>query len=619
MPARQAGASGARPLPEIRTCYPLAVTIRSPAALLGLTALMGAARLAGAQPATGQPAPFYLHSGDRVVFYGDSITDARLYTTFVETFVLTRFPAFDVRFVHSGWGGDRVEGGMGGRFDRRLERDVLAHRPTVVTVMLGMNDGRYRPYQPALYQRFVAGYELLIRTLKADLPRARITVMQPSPYDEVTRPPPAEGSYNEVLLRFGAFVRQLAARERLQWADLNTDLLRVLTRSQARDPQAAARLVPDRVHPAPAGHLVLAGSLLKAWHAPPLVASLELDAVRGRVVQSRNALVYEITREDGGLRWSEVDAALPMPMDTSDPLVELALASSSLLETLNQQPLKVTGLGEGPYALRIDDRQVGVFRGAQLARGINLATLPTPMARQAADVHALTLKHNDIHFTRWRHLQLALDQDAVQRAPAALEALDGVEQELVDRQHATARPRLRRFALVPVPATAANVPAGFVPVDGGDLRRVLLGGERHKDLEVFLEVDGADPGAAATLLLRLENDGAAYRIALDPREEGVFGRVDAVGIPGVLGSSAPGWREHWRKGEWNAVRARIEGNAPHVTVWLNRTLIVDWTDRSGHVPDPETDGWGYAAIELPSGADPIHPLRFRNVALRPLR
>ena len=52
--------------------------------------------------------PFYLKDGDRVVFYGDSITDQRLYTTFVETYAVTRFPRLNLSFVHSGWGGDRV-------------------------------------------------------------------------------------------------------------------------------------------------------------------------------------------------------------------------------------------------------------------------------------------------------------------------------------------------------------------------------------------------------------------------------------------------------------------------------------------------------------------------------
>jgi len=51
---------------------------------------------------------FYLKDGDTVVFYGDSITDQRLYTTFTEAYVLTRFPKLNIRFIHSGWSGDRV-------------------------------------------------------------------------------------------------------------------------------------------------------------------------------------------------------------------------------------------------------------------------------------------------------------------------------------------------------------------------------------------------------------------------------------------------------------------------------------------------------------------------------
>src|SRR5438270_8532360 len=97
---------------------------------------------------------FYLKSGDRVVFYGDSITDQRLYTTFVETFVVTRFPTLDVTFTHSGWGGDRVGGGGGGPVDLRLQRDVFPYHPTVVTIMLGMNDGSYRPFDQTLFDTF---------------------------------------------------------------------------------------------------------------------------------------------------------------------------------------------------------------------------------------------------------------------------------------------------------------------------------------------------------------------------------------------------------------------------------------------------------------------------------
>src|SRR3981081_2324121 len=93
-------------------------------------------------------ADFYLKDGDTVVFYGDSITDQRLYTTFAETYAVTRFPNLDVKFVHSGWGGDRVTGGGGGTIDVRLQRDVYPYKPTVMTIMLGMNDGRYKAFEP---------------------------------------------------------------------------------------------------------------------------------------------------------------------------------------------------------------------------------------------------------------------------------------------------------------------------------------------------------------------------------------------------------------------------------------------------------------------------------------
>jgi lysophospholipase L1-like esterase len=570
--------------------------------------------------ATG-PAPsptFHLRSGDRVVFYGDSITDQRLYTSFVETFVLTRFPNLDVRFVHSGWGGDRVTGGLGGRAEQRLARDVVAHKPTVVTLMLGMNDGRYRPFEQPTYDRFVEGYDRLVRALETELPKARLTVIQPSPYDDVTRPPFEGGSYNDVLLRFGAFIRQLATRERLTYADFNTDLVRVLRKVNAEDPKVALKLIPDRVHPSAAGHLVMTSSLLKAWHAPATVTAVDVDGAQGRVLSARNTRVEQLKRADGALRWTQLDGALPMPLDATDPAIQMAVEASSFIQSLDQQPLRVTGLGAGSYALRIDDQQVGVFRGADLQRGINLAVLPTPMLKQANDVHDLTLKHNDIHFTRWRYIQTRLEKDGAQRTAAALDALDTLEQEIIERQHATARPHLRRYELVPVSPVAANVPQGFTPIFGnGELRLVLLDGNRRKNLEVYLELEG-DAEATASLVLRMTDRGRGYRVVLDGHDGAAFGRVD-WGTKQPKEPGAPNtvpWQEHWKKGEWNAVRARIEGDWPHITVWLNGAKVTEWSDRLSFALEEENDGWGLTAVELPAASDKAPHLR--NISIRQL-
>ena len=68
------------------------------------------------------------------------------------------------------------------------------------------------------------------------------------------------------------------------------------------------------------------------------------------------------------------------------------------------------GLAAGRYTLKIDGEPAGTFTAEQLAQGINLAELPTPMARQAAEVHALTLRHNNIHAARWRQIQVPLEK-----------------------------------------------------------------------------------------------------------------------------------------------------------------------------------------------------------------
>jgi len=68
---------------------------------------------------------FALNDGDRVVFYGDSITEQKLHTSDVEEFVLTRFPHRKVSFTHSGVGGDKVSGGRAGPVDLRLARSAI--------------------------------------------------------------------------------------------------------------------------------------------------------------------------------------------------------------------------------------------------------------------------------------------------------------------------------------------------------------------------------------------------------------------------------------------------------------------------------------------------------------
>lgn len=390
---------------------------------------------------------FFLHDGDRVVFYGDSITDQRLYTTFTESYVLTRFPRMKVAFVHSGWGGDRVTGGGGGPIDTRLQRDVIPYKPTVVTIMLGMNDGSYRAFDQKIFDTYASGYRHIVQSLKQALPGVRITAIQPSPYDDVTREPTFEGGYNAVLVRYGDFVKQLAAEEKLTVADLNSPIVAALRKANGLDPEIARKIVPDRVHPGPGGHLLMAEALLKAWNAPAGVAEVEIDAAGKRVVKAENTGVTGL-QSGRTVSWTETDRALPMPFDASDAALALALRSSDFIDALDREPLRVTGLTAARYKLEIDGEAVGDFTKEDLASGVNLATLPTPMRKQAAAVHDLTLKHNNVHFARWRQVQVPLANLQPRHMQAAMDALDALEADLIQQQRAAAQPKAHRFMLI---------------------------------------------------------------------------------------------------------------------------------------------------------------------------
>jgi lysophospholipase L1-like esterase len=392
--------------------------------------------------------PFYLKDGDRVVFYGDSITDQRLYTTFTESFVITRFPTWNISFTHSGWGGDRVTGGGGGPIDIRLARDVFPYQPTVTTIMLGMNDGSYRPFDDTLFNNFKNGYEHILDSLKASAPHSRITLIQPSPYDDVTRAPLFPDGYNGVLLRYSDYLKTTAAARHLDLADLNNPVTAMLAKAATANKEEAQKILPDRVHPAPAGHLIMAAALLTAWHAPALVSDVSLDA-QSASVEAKNAKI-EAIKTGAQISWTETESALPLPIDPRDKLMDLAVKSSGIIEALDQETLRVTGLSGAKWDLKIDGLTAGSFSSDELAKGINLATLNTPMLRQALEVHALTLKHNNIHFMRWRTIQTGMAADASPSTKqSAILALDQLDNELIAEQRAMAQPKPHHYEITP--------------------------------------------------------------------------------------------------------------------------------------------------------------------------
>jgi len=333
-----------------------------------------------------QAGQFPIRDGDRIVFYGDSITQDGGYCRLVEAYVRTRFPQWDLRFYNAGVGGDRVDGGGAGGIATRLERDVVSLHPTVVTIMLGMNDGGYRKLEPSTLERFAAGYGSIVAQLLREIPGVRLYLILPSPFDDISRPPQFDAGYDRVLRRLGESVAAIALENRLQTVDFGGPLNAAIAKVAQGNPGLARTLLPDRVHPSPAGHLVLGTALLRAWHAPSVVTRVAINAQTRSVEASENTAVSDMGGLGGKLTWDQLDRSLPLPLNFQDAGVELACDAQADLESLDVETLRVTGLAEGSYELRIDAEVVGAFTRPELEAGVNLARYGTPMRAQAFPV-----------------------------------------------------------------------------------------------------------------------------------------------------------------------------------------------------------------------------------------
>jgi lysophospholipase L1-like esterase len=131
-----------------------------------------------------------LKATDTIVFIGDSITAADRhrqaysplgfgYVHFAGNLLLARYPALNLRIVNTGISGDTVID-----LKDRWQRDCLAHRPNVLSVMVGINDVWRRAMEPDMAERaaspaeFEITYEQLLVQAKGHC-RCQLVLMEP--------------------------------------------------------------------------------------------------------------------------------------------------------------------------------------------------------------------------------------------------------------------------------------------------------------------------------------------------------------------------------------------------------------------------------------------------------
>jgi len=334
-------------------------------------------------------AEFFFKDGDRVVMMGDSITEQYLYSSYVEAWTLTRFPAWNITFINVGIGGDRSTGG-----NNRFKRDVLPHNPTAMTVDFGMNDGGYKAFDEAGFKTYMGGLQGIADQAKAA--NIRVAWCTPSPVEKSEEGPAIQG-YNETLEKYSEGVKQNAAiNGNALFIDQFHPFIAMIDKARTASPKNRIG-GGDAVHPGPPGQAIMAWSILKGMSFPAVAATVEIDIAAEKIVKNLNCKVEDLKSDaTGKVEFKQTDAALPFFPEEAKSILQW----SPIMEELNEYRLKVTGLKAGQYEIRIGGKKVAEYTAVALADGVNLAPAVLsegPIADQVKAVWTAIKAKNDYY------------------------------------------------------------------------------------------------------------------------------------------------------------------------------------------------------------------------------
>jgi lysophospholipase L1-like esterase len=351
-----------------------------------------------------QVKPF--QQNDRVIFVGNSITEAGAYVSYIYLYYMTHFPGKKLVILNGGIGGDKASD-----IYRRLDYDILAKKPNVLVLTFGMNDTGYFEFNNANADKTAAeriaasrsSYQQIEQRL-LQLPGIQKIMMSSPPYDETAK---FAGNLfpgkTKAMLEVIKFQEEAARKNNWPFADLFRPMSALNQQLQQKD-STFTIIGPDRIHPGNAGHLVMASLFLKSQglNGQP-VAEINIHAGTGKLQQSVNCNISQLTASSGKVSFNYLAGSLPFPIDTvariwgNNQKQSDALNWIPFTEDFNREMLQVAGLSAGDYQLQIDGRIIGQWPAAAFAKGINLATLPeTPQNQQAASIMQLNLLRADL-------------------------------------------------------------------------------------------------------------------------------------------------------------------------------------------------------------------------------
>jgi lysophospholipase L1-like esterase len=312
---------------------------------------------------------------------GDSITEQKVYTKFIEMYLTVCQPQLEVDIFQFGCGGEWATG-----FLKRMDDDLKCFNPTVVTLGHGMNDGQYKPYVPAVG----ASYEKPMREIVRKLKESGTTVILGGPgsvdTDFYKKTHTAE-AYNQNLESLSNIAKQIAVENGYAFAGVHAAMVGVM-------PKAKAVLGPDYdvcgrdgLHPNQNGHFIMAYAYLKAMGFDGNLGSINID-LKGKSTGSGGHEVISFADGEAKIESKRYPFCFSGDGKSSQSTASI-LPFLPFNADLNRLPLVVRNADSAKLKVTWGNLSK-VFTKEELEKGVNLAAefIPNPFNAAFAKVES---------------------------------------------------------------------------------------------------------------------------------------------------------------------------------------------------------------------------------------
>jgi len=310
-----------------------------------------------------------LKAGDNVAIVGDSITEQKLYSVYMEDYLLMCKPAADLKTCQFGWSGETSWG-----FVARMNNDVSWFHPTVATTCYGMNDGGYGPMKPDTAKKYRDNQKAVVQQFKKMGVRL-IVVGSPGCVDADTFRKSTEAAvmYNKTLAAERDIAKEVAEEEGVVLADVYDAMYDAMTKAKAKLGTTHAFAGGDGVHPGPNGQLAMAYAFLKGLGCDGNIGTITIDLSANKAEASEGHKVLSFA--DGAAEIESSKYPFCFYVDPHYPAGQSTRSAIEFLpfnEDLNRFKLVVKGAKADQLKVTWGNAEK-TFSKDDLEKGINLA------------------------------------------------------------------------------------------------------------------------------------------------------------------------------------------------------------------------------------------------------